>query len=218
MNSKTNILKRLNKEKSVNSKSHLPEFNDSEIFSDYPANNNLLNVFKEKFELLKGELFIVSNYEEVAKCISEIISQSENKKCLTYSCAIIDKIFDSNQNMSTYFDFQKNREINSKKFSEYEIGLTSADYLIARTGSIVLRSISAGGRRISVLPPTHIVVAEKQQLVNSLDDIYEEKLISENTGSFATVITGPSRTSDIEKQLVLGAHGPKRLVVILIDV
>ncbi len=217
MNSKKNIIDRLKKRKFIGSKSTLPKLVDSEIFLDYPANDNLLDVFKEKFELLKGELFTVSDFKQAEQCISDLISQSENKKGLTYSCLLVDQILGSNQKLLNCFDQQKDIEIGSKVFAEYEIGLTSADYLVARTGSIVLRSISAGGRRLFVLPPTHIVIAETKQLVCSLDDIYKKTSINTETGSFATIISGPSRTSDIEKQLVLGAHGPKRLVLVLID-
>lgn len=100
-------------------------------------------------------------------------------------------------------------------FARYECGITVADFLIARTGSIVLNAASAGGRRLSVLPPLHIVLATSAQVVASLEDALAR--IDKATSSYMTIITGPSRTSDIEKILVLGAHGPKRLVVIVID-
>jgi L-lactate dehydrogenase complex protein LldG len=96
--------------------------------------------------------------------------------------------------------------------------LTAVDFLVARTGSIVLSSITAGGRRLSVLPPFHIAIASAAQLVPSLDEalrIYQQRG-EPNRSSYATIITGPSRTSDIEKILVLGAHGPKRLAVIVV--
>jgi L-lactate dehydrogenase complex protein LldG len=88
--------------------------------------------------------------------------------------------------------------------------------LIARTGSILLHTVSAGGRRLSVLPPTHIVIAEEKQIVPSLDEAFNTLDHDQDIWSYATIITGPSRTSDIEKQLVLGAHGPKKLIVLII--
>ncbi|MCA9734169.1 lactate utilization protein, partial [candidate division KSB1 bacterium] len=103
------------------------------------------------------------------------------------------------------------------EFAEYSIGLTSADFLVARTGSIVLRSSIAAGRRLSVLPPLHIVVATVEQIVPSLDAALQNSEFRNGEWSYGTIITGPSRTSDIEKILVLGAHGPKRLALILLD-
>ncbi len=216
MNSRKKILNRLRQSKFVESKSSLPEFNDSDIFADYPSAGSLLDIFAKNFESLSGELIIVADINEAGQLIYNIVSESDNKKCLTHSSPLIDQLFAENKNLSNYFERLNSKAINSKVFSGYEIGLTTADFLVARTGSIVLRSISAGGRRLSVLPPTHIVLAEKKQLVYSLDQVFKNKLINSNSGSFATIISGPSRTSDIEKQLVLGAHGPRRLITILI--
>jgi L-lactate dehydrogenase complex protein LldG len=100
--------------------------------------------------------------------------------------------------------------------SRYQVGITSAERLVARTGSIFVRSDRSGGRQLSVLPPIHVVVATEAQLVFSLGDVLREFGTNAGTCSFATFITGPSRTADIEKILVLGAHGPKRLVVVML--
>jgi L-lactate dehydrogenase complex protein LldG len=103
----------------------------------------------------------------------------------------------------------------STEMASFDVGITAADCLVARTGSVVLRCTSTGGRRLSVLPAHHIVLARKEQLVASLEDALPS-IQKDTDWSFATLITGPSRTADIEKILVLGAHGPKRLTVILI--
>jgi L-lactate dehydrogenase complex protein LldG len=97
-----------------------------------------------------------------------------------------------------------------------QCSFTVADALIARTGSIVLRATTAGGRRLSVLPPIHCVVAERAQLVPYLS-AWLNNVHSDRGWSYGTIITGPSRTADIERILVLGAHGPKRLIVIVVD-
>ena len=80
-----------------------------------------------------------------------------------------------------------------------DVGITGADALIARTGSVTLSS-AHGGRRLSVLPPTHVVIAWTSQIVPTLSDA---SMLPE-TGSCQTLISGPSRTADIEKILVLG--------------
>jgi L-lactate dehydrogenase complex protein LldG len=99
------------------------------------------------------------------------------------------------------------------------VGITACDALIGQTGSILLTARSAGGRALSVLPPHHLVIARADQLVSDLPAAFE--LLSaryvKNYPSFITFITGPSRTGDIERILVLGAHGPKNLTVILIQ-
>jgi L-lactate dehydrogenase complex protein LldG len=94
--------------------------------------------------------------------------------------------------------------------------VTLADALIAQTGSIFV-SASGGGRGASVVAPTHIVYAFSRQLapdlVTALRDATAEGRLEKN--SYACVISGSSRTAEIEKILVQGAHGPMRLVVIV---
>jgi L-lactate dehydrogenase complex protein LldG len=94
--------------------------------------------------------------------------------------------------------------------------VTLAEALIAQTGSILVTA-SCGGRGASVIAPCHIVYATTAQLVpdlaTALSRVFQEGRLDRN--SFACVISGSSRTADIEKILVQGAHGPRRLVVIL---
>jgi L-lactate dehydrogenase complex protein LldG len=98
-------------------------------------------------------------------------------------------------------------------------GITSCELLVAQTGSILVSSRFSGGRGLSILPHVHVVVARTDQIVGTLGDAMET--IKERHGghlpSMLSFITGPSRTGDIERILVLGAHGPKELHVVLID-
>jgi L-lactate dehydrogenase complex protein LldG len=97
-------------------------------------------------------------------------------------------------------------------------GITGCDALIAQTGSVLLTAKSGGGRALSVLPGHHVVIATASQLVPDLPAAFEllERRYAPNFPSFMTFITGPSRTGDIERVLVLGAHGPRKLTVIMI--
>lgn len=101
--------------------------------------------------------------------------------------------------------------------ADLEVGITSCEFLVAHTGSVMVSAAMGGGRQLSVYPPVHVVVASKSQLVDYLgaaytgiQNKYERKLPSQ-----ITLITGPSRTADIEKTLVLGAHGPRELHVFI---
>ena len=100
-----------------------------------------------------------------------------------------------------------------------DLGVTSCDCLIAQTGSVVVSALSAGGRALSVLPPTHLVIAHRDQIVPDLASgmAFLRKRHDHHWPSALSVITGPSRTADIEKILVFGAHGPKRLAVYFAD-
>ena len=86
---------------------------------------------------------------------------------------------------------------------------------MAQTGSVLLTARSAGGRALSVLPPHHVVLAKREQLVADLPAAFAliKAKYAANYPSFISFITGPSRTGDIERILVLGAHGPKKLTI-----
>jgi L-lactate dehydrogenase complex protein LldG len=104
-------------------------------------------------------------------------------------------------------------------FLQTDIGLTFCECLVARTGSVVISSKQTSGRRLPIYPNVHVVIAYTSQLVYNIKDAL--KLIREKYNSqlpsMITTITGPSRTADIEKTLVMGAHGPKEIFVFLID-
>jgi len=94
--------------------------------------------------------------------------------------------------------------------------ITRVEALIAATGSLLVTS-ACGGRRGTIVAPVHIAFAYRNQLVPDIEAALElaEKRGLKQANSFVGIITGCSRTADIEKLLVIGAHGPKRLVVIV---
>jgi hypothetical protein len=101
------------------------------------------------------------------------------------------------------------------QFVAGEVGVTGCDCLIAQTGSIVVSTRTAGGRVLSVWPPVHLVIARRDQLVPDLAAAMAllRQRYDGNWPSLVSVTTGPSRTADIEKVPVLGAHGPKRIAL-----
>ena len=95
-------------------------------------------------------------------------------------------------------------------------GISECDALVAQTGSVLVTSRSAGGRALSVLPPHHVVLARREHLLADLPAAFEllQQKYAANYPSMISFITGPSRTGDIERILVLGAHGPKKLTIL----
>jgi L-lactate dehydrogenase complex protein LldG len=96
-----------------------------------------------------------------------------------------------------------------------DVGISECDALIAQTGTVLVTSQTAGGRALSCLPPHHVVIARREQMVADLPTAFA--LVKQRHGanypSMISFITGPSRTGDIERILVLGAHGPKQLTI-----
>jgi L-lactate dehydrogenase complex protein LldG len=101
------------------------------------------------------------------------------------------------------------------ELEQCDVGISECDALIAQTGTVLVTSKTAGGRALSCLPPHHVVIARREQMVSDLPAAFA--LIKAKHGanypSMISFITGPSRTGDIERILVLGAHGPKKLTI-----
>jgi L-lactate dehydrogenase complex protein LldG len=217
MNSKNEILSRLRQRGSPDRDYNAPQWEDKDLFADFPGpSDNLINIFSQQLNKLSGDFHLVNNKEEMVKTLQNLLEDSEPEQCKAHKSPLIDELKILGPEIRDYLTFIDGDEISSEEFAKLEVGITGADCLIARTGSILLHTLSAGGRRLSVLPPTHIVIAEEKQIVPSLDEAFNTLDLDQDIWSYATIITGPSRTSDIEKQLVLGAHGPKRLIVILL--
>jgi L-lactate utilization protein LutC len=94
-----------------------------------------------------------------------------------------------------------------------DVGISGVDHLIAETGSIVLEARPDQPRGLSLLPPVHIAVAERRQLLPDLFDLFAD---STSPPACLSIITGPSKTGDIELRLVTGVHGPGEVHVVLI--
>lgn len=99
-----------------------------------------------------------------------------------------------------------------------DAAITSCEFLIARTGGIVLSSVHQG-RIPSVYAPVHVCIARSSQLVYDVKDglVALKEKYRQYLPSLITFATGPSRTADIEKTLVVGVHGPKEVYCFVVD-
>ncbi len=97
-----------------------------------------------------------------------------------------------------------------------ELGITGADYALADTGTVVLLASAAEARMISLLPPVHLAVVPKERILTGLDELFALLPRPSELTSSAVLITGPSRTADIEQILVRGVHGPGEIHVVVL--
>jgi L-lactate dehydrogenase complex protein LldG len=106
-------------------------------------------------------------------------------------------------------------------FFAADVGISGVDALIAETGTVVLKARPDEPRSLSLLPPVHIAVAERGQLLADLFDLFESFPAPGGQGpalpSCVSLITGPSKTGDIELRLVTGVHGPGEIHVVLVN-
>jgi L-lactate dehydrogenase complex protein LldG len=176
----------------------------------YPPTDELLEVvFAQEFAAVSGQFVFCEDEVQAIENLLNLADQHKWHKIYCWEPAL--------QEILTRYDFPYFQT--DKDFEQAEVGITLCEALVARNGSIILSNAGMAGRRLSIYPPVHVVLAYSSQLVLDLKDGF--KLIKEKYGnqipSMITTVTGPSRTADIEKTLVLGAHGPKELLVFLLD-
>lgn len=109
--------------------------------------------------------------------------------------------------------------MNAPDLESCDAALTGCEYLVARTGSILMSSAQQSGRTVSVYAPVHICIAYTDQLVYDIAEALAQLRTAhaQQLPSLITLATGPSRTADIEKTLVVGVHGPKEVFCFLVD-
>jgi L-lactate dehydrogenase complex protein LldG len=98
-----------------------------------------------------------------------------------------------------------------------DVGITSADYALADTGTLVMLSTPQEARLISLLPPMHLAVVPADRILSGLDELFTVLPNPAEAASSMVLITGPSRTADIEMILVRGVHGPGKITVIVVE-
>jgi hypothetical protein len=205
----------------------LPSIKEVELFSDYAASGaDLLAQFCANFERLRGTARVCDDIPAAAAALLELApgraadsSEISTETVLAQDDELVRSVWqfipETQKSRFRLLDSAAVSSIDNSIFARAGTGVTTCDLLIARSGSIAIRSTSAGGRRLSVVPEHHIVIARAEQISAGLLPWYE-KIGGDSDWSYGVLISGPSRTSDIEKILVLGAHGPKRLSAIII--
>ncbi len=169
--------------------------------------------FARNSEDLKTELRVIDIASELPSQLASFSAENGWKRVATHCGALTDSAVPGLK-LPT---LQTDGGYHIAELEQCDAGITECDALVAQTGSILITGRSAGGRALSVLPPHHIVLATRAQIVPDIPSAYTllRQRYGANWPSFISFITGPSRTGDIERILVLGAHGPKRLTVFL---
>jgi len=196
------ILNRL--KSAVHSVPEKPDFEQPVYHSiDLP----LEQAFKENLEKINGFVHFYETEKELFSALKEFLSSRQKEDIFCNEDEIC------NQLNVFGIPFQQSAELPKN----IEVGITGCEFLIAHTGSVMVSSAQKGGRQMFVYPPLYIVIANKDQLVDYLEKAYAgiSEKYKDGYPSQIALITGPSRTADIEKTLVLGAHGPKELRVFL---
>lgn len=181
-----------------------------------PSTEQLVERFTSELEAVQGEIVRCGSMEEAGQKLAELIERSQWQVIGSSDRPICRELAAglAEEQVAWAKDGWDPNEM-----AELSVGLVAAQRLIADTGTCLVESGTTEERLLCYLPPACVIIARAQQLVEHLPAAWEEiarrTAEPERRGEFV-LITGPSRTADIEKILILGVHGPKRLVVILV--
>jgi L-lactate dehydrogenase complex protein LldG len=174
--------------------------------------NLYVDLFGQKFENLGGKFFRVRDARAVIPAIAELLAQKSavaSNSPFLRECGITALP----QVHSAFTD----REELKAACAAADIGITSVDYALAATGTFVMLSSHNEARLVSLLPPAHIAIFPRSRILANLDELLSILPRPADQTSSMVLITGPSRTADIEQILVKGVHGPGEVYAVIVD-
>ena len=179
-----------------------------------PAIDDQIALFAQNSATLKTDFRVVASEAEAAQQLTALAIENKWKHIASHKSPLAQPLAEKLGLPCLLTD----SGYKVTDLEQCDAALTGCDCLVAQTGSVLVTTQSAGGRALSVLPPHHIVIATRSQFVPDLAAALHlaRNRYAPNWPSFLSFITGPSRTGDIERILVLGAHGPKKLTVFLL--
>ena len=166
-----------------------------------PATDDLEVIFAQAFTQLQGKFAFCTDENDMVQQVKQLVAEREWTK-----------IYCSEDKWGETFS-------NTINLRGCDASITGCEYLVARTGSIVMSAAQQSGRTVSVYAPVHICIAYSSQLVYDVKNALQllKEKYDTNIPSLISFATGPSRTADIEKTLVTGVHGPKEVYCFVVD-
>jgi L-lactate dehydrogenase complex protein LldG len=204
---KTNILKKIRQALSESTPIPFPQSEGNHTVFQ-PSRQDLEIEFAEQFTKLQGKFIFCVDHQELVSQLNALVAHQGWKKIFCREDRVREML--KTHAFDSFF---------SSDLGECDAAITSCDGLIARTGTIILSSAGPSGRTVSVYAPVHICIAYTDQLVYDVRDglLGLKEKYHQHLPSLISFATGPSRTADIEKTLVVGVHGPKQVYLFLVD-
>jgi L-lactate dehydrogenase complex protein LldG len=172
-----------------------------------PPVDDMAVQFAQQFTSLQGKFLFCADEQDMAEQLLQLAAARKWDKVVCREQSL-------RQLLQQKFPVSFHQEL-----ADCDVSITGCELLVSRTGTIVLSTANESGRTTSVYAPVHVCVAYSNQLVYDLKDALQfvKEKYNGQLPSFISFATGPSRTADIEKTLVVGVHGPKEVFVLLID-
>jgi len=189
------------------------------------ATGDLCEAFAAEVIAVGGEAFVVQNLAEARETVAQLCAQANAKAAICWKHELLDRLGlhdllgASSIERIDYDTLAGQEAVKRQELTlSADVGITSCDLAIAETGSLLMCAAPGSERVASLLPPVHVAVVERAQIVPDLHDAFA-KLQSLGEGglpSSVVLITGPSKTGDMELELTTGVHGPGRWCVVVV--
>jgi len=190
----------------------------------------LLERFRAELERVGGRFCRSRSPEEATDRVIALAREREVRRIATWGRGTLDRLLPAERLEAAGFEVREGSPVGfggtdrgelQGWLARADLGVTGADFAVAETGSLILTSGPGRGRGVSLLPPYHVALFGRAQLLPGLDEVgvaFEALHASGGLeGASITFITGPSRTADIELTLTRGVHGPKEVHVIFVE-
>lgn len=175
----------------------------------------LLDEIKQNFGLLHA-IFIDARNRQLVEVLAEICTERNVKKVILPPIDLLE--ITTWQNGPEILRFNTDFEsIKSTMFNEVDIGITIADGAIAETGTLIQANPARMPRTMSLVPPIHICILDARKIYKDMQSALMAMQIEHPMPSNLIFISGPSKTADIQQTLAYGAHGPRELIVLLVE-
>jgi L-lactate dehydrogenase complex protein LldG len=176
----------------------------------------LVELFKESLDAVDGHCIVVENRADVVQALFEIINKLQGTYLKAKRIAVSDS--PEIERLVNLVDADVDSFAVAPTAAEvfnFDVGISNAQAGIAETGTLVLDSSRERNRLVSLVPPVHIAILNASNIVQTLGEALSALRQSDEVSPIVTLVTGPSRTADIELTLAIGVHGPQELYVIV---
>jgi len=177
---------------------------------------SLVDLFKASLEAVNGRCLIVHDDSELLHALTEIMRNLRQTKLSSLRVAVSDS--SEVRRLVGLIELDLDEVAVTPSAADvfsFDIGISGAQAGIAETGTLLLDSSRERHRLVSLVPPVHIAILDAAKIVATLGEALSLMRKDEQVSPIVTLVTGPSRTADIELTLTVGVHGPQELFVII---
>ena len=200
-----NLLKKIREKARYKGQGGWPEL-DNTAFA-IPGDMTMADLFKQELEKVGGHVYLCQNRKDLHHQLQGLFEEQKWQKPFAFDPWVKETL--GNIGLEPRSDMDR--------LEDMDVGIGVCESLVAWTGSVVVSSALPGGRRFNIFSPDLVIIAKREQLVLEPDEaLVQVHNKYSQPPSQITLITGPSKTADIEKTLIYGMHGPRSLHVFIL--